>query len=123
MYTVELKTSIKIDQGRNVYASVATEMERKDESKIQTMRDVIREMVRGYGNENPVIKTNTKPQSSVKMISEKQLGLLRHLLNKTNTPESDLCSQYSVRQLNELTMADARVAIQGLRLGEDFERP
>ena len=109
MYTVELKTSIKIDQGRNVYASVATEMDRKDDVQIRTMRDVIQELVRGYGNENSEIKTNIKPHSpAVKMVSEKQIGMLRYLLNKTNTPESDFCRRYSVHQLNELTMADAK---------------
>ena len=124
MYTVELKTSIKIDQGRNVYASVATEMDKKDDVQIGTMRAMIEDLVQGYGNENPEIKMkNNEQPRAVKMVSEKQLGMLHYLLNKTDTSESDFCRRYSDHQLNELTMADARVAIQNLKQDETFERP
>ena len=123
-YAVELRTTIKVNQGRNINASVATEMDKKDDVQIGTMRAMIEDLVQGYGNENPEIKMkNNEQPRAVKMVSEKQLGMLHYLLNKTNTPESDFCHRYSVHQLNELTMADARVAIQNLKQDETFERP
>ena len=123
-YAVELRTTIKVNQGRNINACVATEMDKKDDVQIGTMRAMIEELVRGYGNDAPEIKMKNDTQTrAVKMVSEKQLGMLRYLLNKTNTPESDFCRRYSVHQLNELTMADARVAIQDLKFDETFERP
>jgi hypothetical protein len=45
------------------------------------------------------------------------------MLKSTNTSESDLCRRYSVHRLNELTMADARIAIQELKFDETFEKP
>jgi len=122
-YAVELKANIKIGRGRNVSASVATEMERKDEIQIGNMRDMLNEMVRGYTSGPFAVKTAVHPQSGPKMVSEKQLGLIRYMLKSSNISESDLCSRYSVHRLNELTMADARVAIQELKLDETFERP
>ena len=123
-YAVELRTTIKVNQGRNINACVATEMDKKDDVQIGTMRAMIEELVRGYGNDAPEIKMKNDTQTrAVKMVSEKQLGMLHYLLNKTNTPESDFCHRYSVHQLNELTMADARVAIQDLKLDETFEKP
>ena len=123
-YAVELRATIKGNQGRNINACVTTEMDKNDDAQIGTMRAMIEELVRGYGNDAPQIKMKNDTQTrAVKMVSEKQLGLLRSLLNSTNTPESDLCSRYSVRQLTELTMADAWIAIQKLKNLEDFERP
>ena len=123
-YSVELRATIKGNQGRSINACVATEMDKKDDVQIGTMRAMIEELVRGYGNDAPEIKMKNDTQTrAVKMVSEKQLGMLRYLLNKTNTPESDFCRRYSVHQLNELTMADARVAIQDLKFDETFERP
>ena len=123
-YAVELRTTIKVNQGRNINASVATEMDKKDDVQIGTMRAMIEDLVQGYGNENPEIKMkNNEQPRAVKMVSEKQLGMLHYLLNKTDTSESDFCRRYSVHQLNELTMADARVAIQNLKQDETFERP
>ena len=123
-YSVELRATIKGNQGRSINACVAAEMDKKDDVQIGTMRAMIEELVQGYGNENPEIKMKNDTQTrAVKMVSEKQLGMLRYLLNKTNTPESDFCRRYSVHQLNELTMADARVAIQDLKFDETFERP
>ena len=123
-YAVELRTTVKVNQGRNINACVATEMDKKDDVQIGTMRAMIEDLVQGYGNENPEIKMKSNDQHrAVKMVSEKQLGMLHFLLKKTNTPESDLCHRYSVHQLNELTMADARDAIQDLNLDETFRRP
>ena len=123
-YAVELRTTVKVNQGRNINASVTTEMDKKDDAQIGTMRTIIEEMVKGYGNDVPEIKMKSNEQPrAVKMVSEKQLGMLHYLLNKTDTSESDFCRRYSVHQLNELTMADARVAIQNLKQDETFERP
>ena len=121
-YAVELRTTIKVNQGRNINASVATEMDKKDDVQIGTMRAMIEDLVQGYGNPEIKMKSNDQHRA-VKMVSEKQLGMLHFLLKKTKTPESDFCRRYSVHQLNELTMADARVAIQDLKLDETFERP
>ena len=123
-YAVELRTTIKVNQERNINACVATEMDKKDDAQIGTMRAIIEDLVQGYGKENPEIKMKSNDQPrAVKMVSEKQLGMLHYLLNKTDTSESDFCRRYSVHQLNELTMADARVAIQNLKQDETFERP
>ena len=123
-YAVELRTTVKVNQGRNINVCVATEMDKKDDVQIGTMRAMIEDLVQGYGNENPEIKMKSNDQHrAVKMVSEKQLGMLHFLLKKTKTPESDFCRRYSVHQLNELTMADARDAIQDLNLDETFRRP
>ena len=121
-YAVELRTTIKVNQGRNINASVATEMDKKDDVQIGTMRAMIEDLVQGYGNPEIKMKSNDQHRA-VKMVSEKQLGMLHFLLKKTKTPESDFCRRYSVHQLNELTMADARDAIQDLNLDETFRRP
>ena len=40
-YAVELRTTIKVNQGRNINACVATEMDKKDDVQIGTMRAMI----------------------------------------------------------------------------------
>ena len=124
-YAVELRATIKVNQGKNINASVAAEMDKKDDAQIGTMRAMIEEMIQGYGSQQyPEIKMKSNDQPrAVKMVSEKQLGLLRYMLKSTNTSESDLCRRYSVHRLNELTMADARIAIQELKIDETFEKP
>ena len=123
-YAVELRATIKVNQGKNINASVAAEMDKKDDAQIGTMRAMIEEMIQGYSQQYPEIKMKSNDQPrAVKMVSEKQLGLLRYMLKSTNTSESDLCRRYSVHRLNELTMADARIAIQELKFDETFEKP
>ena len=101
-YSVELRTTIKVNQERNINACVATEMDKKDDAQIGTMRAIIEDLVQGYGNENPEIKMKSNDQPrAVKMVSEKQLGMLHYLLNKTDTSESDFCRRFpSISSMN-----------------------
>ena len=118
-YTVELKTSIKISRGKSISAGVVTEMEKKDDAQIDVMREILDDMIRGRTEET--IKVDTAKPRYTKMASDKQLSLIRFLLQSAPVTESDLCQKYAVQRLNDLTMADARVAIQELKL-PDFER-
>ena len=120
-YTTELKANIKVGRGKSISASVGGEMEKVDDIQIGTMRNMLQHMVNGFISKPVEINTAIKPQTNKKMISDKQLGLLRYLLKSTQVSECDLCRKYSVRQLDELTMADARIAIQDLKLSMDFE--
>ena len=123
-YTAELSATIKVNPNKSVRASVTAETDKNENIQIGAMRATVENLVQGYGNDAPEIrmKSNTQ-QRAVKMVSEKQLGMLRYLLMSNNIPESDFCRRYSVHRLNELTMADARIAIQEMKLDETFERP
>ena len=114
-YTAELKTNIKISSGRSVSASVVAELEEKNDTQISIMRDTLEEMVKGYSIEPVEVTTAIKPQPAAKMVSGKQVGLIRFLLKSAKMSERDLCRKYSVGQLDELTMADARDVIQDLK--------
>ena len=121
-YIAELKTNFKISQGRNISASVVAEMEKKSDIQLSSMYDMLEEMVSGYAPVEPMaIETKIKPQSKNKMVSPKQIGLIRFLLMSANVPEHELCKQYSIHRLNELTMADARDAIQDLKTRNMFD--
>ena len=120
-YTAELKTNIKISSGRSVSASVVAELEEKNDTQISIMRDTLEEMVKGYSIEAVEVKTAIKQQPAAKMVSGKQVGLIRFLLKSAKMPERDLCRKYSVSKLDELTMADARDAIQDLKTRNLFD--
>jgi len=116
--TAELSATIKVNPNKSVRASVTAETDKNENIQIGAMRATVENLVQGYGNDAPEIrmKSNTQ-QRAVKMVSEKQLGMLRYLLMSNKIPESDFCRRYSVQRLNELTMADARIAIQEMKLG------
>ena len=122
--TAELSATIKVNPNKSVRASVTAETDKNENIQIGAMRETVENLVQGYGNDAPEIrmKSNTQ-QRAVKMVSEKQLGMLRYMLMSNKIPESDFCRRHSVHRLNELTMADARIAIQELKLDETFERP
>ena len=122
--TAELSATIKVSPNKSVRASVTAETDKNENIQIGAMRATVENLVQGYGSDTPEIrmKSNTQ-QRAVKMVSDKQLGLLRYMLMSNNIPESELCRKYSVQRLDELTMADARVAIQELKFDETFERP
>ena len=117
---IELKTNIKVSQGKNISASVVTEMEQRNDFQIAAMREMLEEIVKGYCPQPVEVKTQVNKGATPKMISEKQIGMIRYLAKSTQTPESDLCRKYSVGQLNELTMANARTLIQDLKSTVDF---
>ena len=108
--------------------NVTDKMETKDEEKIKVMKEIMREFVPALQQDQ--IETRCIPAASsnlprlangkadqpnvIKMISDKQIGLLKKQLHERNIPIADFCLQHGVNQVEELSMADARVIIRDL---------
>lgn len=112
----EITASISISPHFSINATVLEIMDGDVQEKAKQMYSALRALTQCGAVPQAQIAMRPSPKGADpnKLISQKQLGMLKNLLRENNISEQDFCKQHAVESLDKMPMENARKVIGDL---------
>ena len=112
----ELTASLSLSPHVSINATILEVMDGGDvQGQAKQMYNALKALTQcGAAPQTNIAMRPAKTADPNKLISQKQLGMLKNLLRENNIPEQDFCKQHSVESLDKMPMENARQVIGDL---------